>query len=239
MDKSILAAYQERIRSELLTNILPFWMERALDHENGGYYGAITNDLVVDNDVPRSAVVAARILWTFSAAYRAYDDPAYLRAARHAYAYLTGPLWDGEYGGVYWTVDRQGRAVNDRKHVYAQAFAIYALSEYYQACGEPQALALAQKLFHRVETHSFDPLHGGNIECLSRRLGAAGRYAPERQRTPGAQIDEYPAAPDGSLHQPAAHLARPGAESQTGRAGARLPRAYHRPAERPLPPVFR
>jgi cellobiose epimerase len=172
MDPSILSAYQERIRQELLTNILPFWMEHTLDHENGGYYGALTNDLAVDNDVPRSAVVAARILWTFSAAYRAYNDPAYMRAARHAFNYLTGPLWDAEYGGVYWTVDRQGRAVNDRKHVYAQAFAIYALSEYYQACGSPQALALAQKLFRLVEAHSSDSLHGGNIECLSRTWGA-------------------------------------------------------------------
>jgi mannobiose 2-epimerase len=171
MKQSILFSYQNRIRAELLTNILPFWMERALDHHNGGYYGALTNDLVVDNDVPRSAVVAARILWTFSAAYRAFPDMAYLAAARHAFNYLTGPLWDGEFDGVYWTADRHGQAVNDRKHVYAQAFAIYALSEYYQACGEPRALSLAQKLFGLIETHSFDALHGGNIECLNRAWG--------------------------------------------------------------------
>ena len=52
--------------------------------------------------MPRSAVVAARILWTFSAAYRVYREPAVLAAARHAYAYLIGPLWDEQHGGVYW-----------------------------------------------------------------------------------------------------------------------------------------
>ncbi len=116
-------------------------------------------------------MVAARLLWTFSAAYRAYQDPADWQAARHAYAYLTGPLWDETYAGVYWTVLPQGGPANDRKHVYAQAFAIYALSEYALAGGEPQALQTAQTLFEQIETHSSDPTHGGNIECLSRTWG--------------------------------------------------------------------
>jgi len=163
-----ITEYRKRIERDLRGNILPFWMEHALDRENGGYYGAISNELAVDNSVPRSAVVAARILWTFSAAYRAFGDPAALQAARHAYAYLSGPLWDATYGGVYWTVDRQGRAVNDRKHIYAQAFAIYGLSEYFRATGEAHALQLAQELFGIIETYSYDAVFGGNIECLSR-----------------------------------------------------------------------
>lgn len=172
MDKPVLANHRQSIEAELRGNILPFWMEMVLDRENGGYYGSLSNDLVVDNEIPRSAVVSARILWTFAAAYRAYPDPAYLDAAQHAYNYLTGPLWDPQYGGIYWSVNRHGRAVNDRKHIYAQAFAVYGLAEYYQASGEPQALALAQKLFGLIESHSFDPVHGGNIECLSRAWGS-------------------------------------------------------------------
>jgi len=167
----LLASYRSRIENELRGNILSFWMQRALDRENGGYFGALTNDLVVDNDVPRSAVVAARILWTFSAAYRAFREPALIAAARHAYAYLTGPVWDEKYGGVYWQVDRLGNPVNDRKHIYAQAFAIYGLTEYFLAIGDPQARAMAHDLFHHVETYSFDAAHGGNIECLSREWG--------------------------------------------------------------------
>ena len=172
MDLQLLASYRRRIEDELRTNILPFWMERTLDRENGGYFGALTHDLMLDNDVPRSAVVAARILWTFSAAYRAYREPAAIAAAHHAYAYLTGPLWDDQYGGVYWQVDRLGNPVDDRKHIYAQAFAIYGLTEYFRAIGDPQARSLAHTLFHQVENHSFDPVHGGNIECLSREWKA-------------------------------------------------------------------
>jgi mannobiose 2-epimerase len=171
INPELLASYRRRIEDELRSNILPFWMERTLDRENGGYFGALTNDLVVDNDVPRSAVVAARILWTFSAAYHAFREPAALAAARHACAYLTGPLWDEQHGGVYWQVDRRGNPVDDRKHIYAQAFAIYGLSEYFRATGDPQVRSLAHNLFHQVEDHSFDPVNGGNIDCFNREWG--------------------------------------------------------------------
>jgi mannobiose 2-epimerase len=163
---------RQRIETELRGNILPFWIEHTLDEEYGGFYGALTNDLVVNNDAPRSAVLTARILWTYSAAYRLYHDARYLAMARRAYDYLVQQFWDRDYGGVYWTLDRRGCPTNDRKHVYAQAFAVYGLAEFHRATGEPQSLQLAQDLFDRIEQHSFDPIYGGNLECCSREWGA-------------------------------------------------------------------
>jgi mannobiose 2-epimerase len=92
--------------------------------------------------------------------------------ARHAYDYLRRVFWDATCGGVYWSVDALGHPHNDRKHIYAQAFAIYGLAEYYCAIGDPEALKLAQTSFRLIEAHSFDPIHGGNIECLSREWGS-------------------------------------------------------------------
>jgi mannobiose 2-epimerase len=160
--------WSQRIERELRGNILPFWIAHTVDAQNGGFYGALSNDLRVLNDVPRSAVLCARVLWTYAAAYRLYGDPAYLRTSRHAYDYLTHTFWDSDYGGVYWTVDAAGRPVNDRKHVYAQAFSIYGLAEYYRATGDAESLKLAQELFHLVERHSFDAINQGNVECRGR-----------------------------------------------------------------------
>lgn len=162
---------RQRIAAELHGNILPFWIEHTLDEEQGGFYGALTNDLVVHNEIPRSAVLTARILWTYSTAYRVYQDARYLAMARRAYDCLTCKFWDHDYGGVYWLLDRWGRPVNDRKHVYAQAFAIYGLAEFCRATGDPQALRRAQELFDLIEQHSFDPVYGGNLECCSREWG--------------------------------------------------------------------
>ena len=163
--------WAQRFEHELRGNILPFWSTQTIDAENGGFYGALTNDLRIKNDTPRSAVLTARILWTFAAAYRRYGAPVYAQTAQRAYDYITRHFVDSVNGGVYWAVDRHGQPVDDRKHVYAQAFTIYGLAEYYRATREPAALTLAQALFTLVDRHSYDPVHGGNVECLSRTWG--------------------------------------------------------------------
>lgn len=162
----------QQCATELRDNILPFWLAHAPDRENGGFYGAVTNDLHIRNEEPRSAILCGRILWTFAAAYRHYGTPAYRDMADWAYAALTGPFWDGAYGGVYWSVDKYGVPVMDRKHHYAQAFAIYGLSEYHRATGHAASLTQAQDLFDLLETHAYDPVHGGYIEGSSRDWGA-------------------------------------------------------------------
>ncbi len=160
--------FRQRLEKELTGNILPFWITHAVDKANGGFYGAVTNDLQVLNETPRSAILCARILWTYSTAYRRLGGEPYLAMARWAYEYLTRVFWDQAHDGVYWEVDYAGKPVRDRKHHYAQAFAIYGLAEYYRATQEPQSLRLAQTLFDLLEKHAFEPVHGGYIEGSSR-----------------------------------------------------------------------
>jgi mannobiose 2-epimerase len=163
------ADFRERLNKELTGNILPFWMTHTVDKVNGGFYGALTNDLEIHNEVPRSAILCARILWTYAAAFRRLGSEEYLSMACWAYDYLTRVFWDQEYGGLYWTVDYKGNPVFDRKHHYAQAFGIYGLSEYYRATQEPHSLALAQELFRLLEKHAYEPTYGGYIEGSSRK----------------------------------------------------------------------
>jgi mannobiose 2-epimerase len=158
----------QRIEQELRGNLLPFWMDHVLDRQNGGFHGRVDNDLTVRDDVERSAVVNARILWTFAAASRAYGQAEHVAVAQWAYSHLRRVFRDGLHGGVYWSVDAAGQPVNDRKHVYAQAFAIYGLAEYARATGSSEGLAWAHDLLRLVEQHTYDPRLGGNIECRSR-----------------------------------------------------------------------
>lgn len=158
------AERRRQFQGELTGNILPFWMTNAVDLVHGGFHGEVTNDLRVNDAVPRSSVICARVLWTYSAAYRRLGDEEYLAMARWAHDYLMGSFWDPEHGGVYWQIDRSGHPVSDRKLHYAQAFAIYGLSEYYRATGEEEALARAMELFRRLESHGVDPAHGGYID---------------------------------------------------------------------------
>lgn len=159
------------IEQDLTGNVLPFWRRHTPDRANGGFVGALTNDLQVRNDVPRSAVVCGRILWTFAAAYRLYGDPVDLDMARRAYKELTERFWDPVHQGVYWSIDAQGRPVDPRKHSYAQAFAIYGLSEFYRATQDPRSLAQAQTLQALLEQHAAEPVHGGYLEGNNQTWG--------------------------------------------------------------------
>ena len=162
----------QQIENELTGNILPFWINHTVDHENGGFYGALTNDLQILNDVERSSVLCARILWTYSAAYQQFPRPEYLEMARHAYDYLLRVFWDAQHGGVYWTADKTGHLLNGRKQSYAQAFALYGLAEYHAASGASESLEIAKKLFLLIEQHVADSQYGGYIEACDRDWGA-------------------------------------------------------------------
>ncbi len=165
MNKSFTRSQFEK---ELLDNILPYWIKTAPDTENGGFFGAVYNDGQIDNDIPRTAVTCARILWTFSRAYIQYQKEAYLQIAQRAYEYLNSAFWDKEYQGLYWSVDRHGIPVSDRKQYYAQAFGIYGYSEFFKAAHNPTSLEHAITIYHLIEKHARDLQFGGYIEGSAR-----------------------------------------------------------------------
>ncbi len=169
VDRTVWTA---ELRMELTGNILPFWMARAVDPTNGGFHGALTQDLQIHDEVPRSAILCARMLWTYAAAYRKLGGEQYLNTARWAYDYLLRAFLDPQHGGLYWHVDSKGRPVADRKHHYAQAFGIYGLSEYFRVTADGRSLEIARELYRLLDQHAHDPVHGGYTEGSSRRWEA-------------------------------------------------------------------
>ena len=154
--------------AELRERILPFWMTRAVDEERGGFFGTIDADGRPDPNAGKGGVLNARILWTFSAALRRYPDGPYRAVADRAFAFVTGPLWDAEFGGLYWEVNPDGSMLKGRKQTYGQAFGIYGLAEYYRATGVPEALDRAMRLFELIETNAQDCRSGGYWEARGR-----------------------------------------------------------------------
>ena len=156
------------VEHELTTGILPFWMEKMADNVQGGFYGRIDGDDKLHADAPKGAILNARILWTFSAAYRLLRKPEYLETATRAKRYIIDRFYDKDFGGVYWSLTANGEPLDTKKQVYAQGFAIYGLSEYARATGDREALDYAVKLFETVEKYSFDRTRNGYIEAFTR-----------------------------------------------------------------------
>jgi mannobiose 2-epimerase len=171
MSDSKLEILKREIKSELVNNILPFWMERVVDPENGGFYGRIEGNGKVHPDADKGCVMNARILWTFSSAYRVLKNPDYLRIAEKSRDYLLDYFFDKEFNGVYWLVDNRGKMKDGKKQIYAQAFTIYALTEYYRVTGDYICLQKAIELFNLIEKYSFDNILNGYFEALSREWG--------------------------------------------------------------------
>lgn len=162
------AQFAARVRRELLEDILPFWRGRTRDERRGGFIGQMSNDLHVQQDAPKGLILNARILWTFSAAWRDTRDERDRALARRAYEYLADHFLDEEEGGYFWQLDPSGAVLDAKKKVYGEAFCIYALAEYYCAFEDPQALERAIDVFARIEAHAREPQHGGYLEVMSR-----------------------------------------------------------------------
>nr|WP_325257947.1 AGE family epimerase/isomerase [uncultured Oscillibacter sp.] len=155
----------ESAREMLAGRLLPFWMALR-DEERGGYYGYMNFDHLLDKGAEKGCILNSRILWFFSEAAMTLEDRNLIPYARHAYDFLREKCLDGEFGGVYWSLAYDGKSLDDTKHTYNQAFAIYALSAYYRLTGEQEAIELAKNIFRMIEERCTD--NGGYLEAFTR-----------------------------------------------------------------------
>jgi mannobiose 2-epimerase len=162
-----LKELSEAMIHELQGHILPYWSQRVMDKESGGFIGRIRGDEVVEPNAPRGSILNSRILWTFSAAYNQFVEPSYLAIAKHEFDYIEKYFWDHSNGGVAWMLSGDGKILDQKKHIYAQAFAIYAYSEYFKACSDPLSLKRAVELFELIDQHAYNPSDKAYHEAFS------------------------------------------------------------------------
>lgn len=66
---------KKEMQDVVQNNILRFWIDKMVDRENGGSYGRMDGQEVLHKDAEKGAILNARILWSFSAAYRVLGNP--------------------------------------------------------------------------------------------------------------------------------------------------------------------
>jgi mannobiose 2-epimerase len=178
---AVSTAYAPRLERNLKENIVAFWLPRSIDKINGGYFMRFDADGAYQPGGAKMIVTQARMVWLFSRLARAGYGDACLPAAETGFRFLRDRMWDAKNGGFYWEVDETGRNVlNAKKHLYGQAFALYALSEYYLASRKPEALELATRLFDLMEEKARDARYGGYVEYFNEDWTAP----PPDEKTP-------------------------------------------------------
>ena len=180
MTEELLQRCRQEMHHHLTNELLPFWMQRAIDPTNGGFithFDQYGNDSGEDE---KSLIAQTRSIYTYASAHRAgYGDGKLADFARHGVDYLLSRMWDEDYGGFYWMTDRKGDVLNDQKIVYGQSFAIYCLSEYTLATGDLRGVDYAQRTFDLLQKYAADTCYGGYFEMFTRDWtlkgpGAAG-----------------------------------------------------------------
>ncbi len=192
--KHELEQLKKEVTDNLTKNILPYWTNKMTDKVNGGFYGRIDGKDKVYPEAEKGGILNARILWTYSSAYRILGDTSYLRLAKRAKDYILTHFIDSQYGGAYLSLKADGSPSNTRKQVYANAFFIYALAEYSRATGDKQALAEARKIFALFEKYAADKEYGGYYEVFSRE------WERVRERLIGESSDKDEKTMNTSLH---------------------------------------
>ncbi len=159
---------KKEVSADLTGNLLPYWSKNMVDNVNGGFYGRIDGNEKVYPDEDKGGILNARILWTYSSAYRIYKDTAYLRLANRAKDYIMAHFIDKQYGGAYRSVNAKGEPSDTRKQTYTQTFFIYAMAEYCRATGDKEALKTAKEIFEAFEKYVLDKESNGYFEVFTR-----------------------------------------------------------------------
>ena len=150
-----------------LDNILSFWEYNSVDQIHGGFIGQIDENNVRNYKANKGLILNARILWTFSAAYKQTKNQTHFELSQRAYQYLITYFYDKLNKGFYWLLSPEGEVMDTKKHIYAQAFVIYGLSEYYSISHDRNALDLAIEIYHLIVEKSKDLVNGGFNEAFS------------------------------------------------------------------------
>ncbi len=181
--KQELNNYRCAFEKELHNNILAFWIKYAIEENGDGFYGAadITGKPVAD--APKSCVLNARILWTFSEAAKNFRNSQYAALAERSYLVLENYFKDNEHGGYFMSLDVLNRPLDTIKHTYAQAFVLYALSKYYEFRPSENLAEKMQSYFHFLEEKTKDHVNTGYFEAFTRewQLFAENRMADNNE----------------------------------------------------------
>jgi len=178
-----LSNYSEIFMKELHENILAFWMKFGIEKEGHGFYGAADLKGNPVLKAPKSCVLNARILWTFSEAAIMFDNKQYADIADKAFRVLEEDFADKKHGGYFMSIDAENQPLDTIKHTYAQAFVLYALSKYYEFKPSAELLKEINDYFFFLEEKTKDTGNPGYFEAFTRewKLYSENRMADNNE----------------------------------------------------------
>jgi len=146
----------ERYRSELLQNVIPFWMKHSVDREYGGFWTCLDREGQIF-DGRKYVWMNGRQVWTLSRLYRTVEARAeWLDAAMAAATFLRKNVYDDQ-GRCYFALTREGDPAGYQRKPYGAVFVMIGLLELSRATGDAAMQAEAESLFWKVKSWVENP----------------------------------------------------------------------------------
>jgi len=169
MNREEIIFLKNEAENHLINELLPFWTTRMKDEIYGGFNTHFDKSGKDTGEDEKSLIAQTRCIYTIASAHRAgYGEGKFAGLAKHGVDFLISNMWDKKYGGFFWMMDRKGNVKIDQKIIYGQSFAIYSLSEYTLATGDPLGIEYAGKVFDLIQKYCSDTMYGGYWEMFHR-----------------------------------------------------------------------
>jgi N-acylglucosamine 2-epimerase len=159
--KEYLNQWSSSYKEDLLTNIMPFWMQFGWDRKHGGVYTCVNRDGSL-MDRTKSVWFQGRFAFVCSFAYNKIEkNLEWLEAAKSTLDFIEKYCIDTD-GHMFFEVTDNGEPIRKRRYVFSESFAAIAMAEYAQATGDKtyaeKALKIFKQIKHLTETPGLLPL---------------------------------------------------------------------------------
>jgi len=146
--------YAEIFREHLLSDIMPFWENRCLDREHGGFLTCFDREGRLTDD-SKYIWFQGRQLYTYSRLYNKIERrPVWLEHARWGYDFLIKHAYAGN-GRWHFKLDRAGNPLVLTTSIYSDYHMAQGIAEFMLAAGmDEEDMHLQRSFQHLRETYN-------------------------------------------------------------------------------------
>lgn len=145
----MLQTYINQYRTNLLNDVVPFWMNHSLDPEYGGYLTCLDREgRVYDTD--KFVWLQGRQVWTFSMLYNQVEArQEWLDVALHG-AHFLEKYGQSKDGSWYFSVTQDGKPLVQPYNIFSDCFATMAFGQLSKATQQERYAEMAKQTFLQI-----------------------------------------------------------------------------------------
>ena len=148
-EKNSITQYSELYKSELLENILPFWLHHSKDEVNGGYFTCLDRTGKV-YDTDKFIWLQGRQVWCFAYMYAHLEQrPEWLEFALHGAEFMKKYGKDAG-GNWYFSLTAEGKPLVQPYNIFSDCFATMAFAALDKAAPSDEWKKLAVDTFENI-----------------------------------------------------------------------------------------